>query len=101
MILAAMVAVSAAPVAAHEWYDPSCCSGQDCAPVEASAIKAEDGNWHVSLDPGSHPLVTKPMSWVVPFDAPKVRESQDDKFHACVGVRSGILFCLYVPQGGF
>lgn len=85
--------------AAHEWYDPACCSVDDCAPVAADVVRATDEGWLVEVLPGQHPYVSRPIRLVIPYGSHKVRSSQDDQFHLCVG-RSQNIFCVYVPMFG-
>ena len=86
-----VVAVSATPARSHSWYDPDCCSGQDCEPVSAVA--------YVASDPGSVPVMvvttslgTKPVTAMT-----KIRESKDSRMHGCI--YQGALLCLYMPPG--
>lgn len=83
---------------AHSWYDAMCCNTNDCAPVAATTFRPVEGGWLVTLHPGDHPLVTRPISRLVPYS--EARESQDDGFHACVYPRHTIR-CVYVPPMGW
>lgn len=71
-------------VFAHSWYDPACCSDRDCAPVHHSRITLTDAGVRVQLDPGDHPFVYSSLDVVIPYDDPRVRNSQDVDHHACV-----------------
>lgn len=92
IFLAALLLALDAPVSpagAHSWYDPDCCSGQDCEPVSAVTF--------VASDPQSAPVMivttslgTKPLT-----SRTKVRQSQDSRMHACI--YRGELLCLYLP----
>lgn len=86
-----IVAVPASPVRSHSWYDPDCCSGQDCEPVSTVS--------YVASDPSSVPVMvvttslgTKPVTPMT-----KIRESKDSRMHACI--YQGALLCLYMPPG--
>lgn len=98
-LLALLVAFSASPALAHEWYDPECCDGEDCAPVEAHVIGATSEGWLVEVKPGEHPFATRPIEKLIPYGHRKERMSQDGKFHLCLG-RAGNVYCIYVPQFG-
>lgn len=79
---------------AHSWYEPSCCGGNDCAPMSADEYVYDDGHI-VILETGER----------VPLD--QTRPSQDGAPHRCVylyGERAGRTrthhqggFCVYVP----
>lgn len=81
-------------------YDAACCSTMDCAPVPASSVIATPDGWRVTLEPGEHPLVKRRAEWLVPYGSSKEKPSPDGAFHACVGAKTGVLFCLYRPEMG-
>lgn len=77
---------------AHSWYDPDCCSGQDCAPV--TDVKFVD-----RVSAGGLPVMvvttmfgTKPLT-----PQTKMRESKDGQMHGCIYQEK--LICLYLPPG--
>jgi hypothetical protein len=76
---------------AHSWYEPECCSGQDCDPLtrESSVISVR-GGYQVTVRPGA-PTVF--------FSQDKVRPSRDGLYHACISLSAGTPICLYVPYG--
>jgi hypothetical protein len=89
--------------AAHDWYDPTCCTGQDCAPVPSAAIEGMSDGYHVTLLPGDHPLIRRPLRTVVPYGDPRINWSQDSRPHACVVTgRGGYqgLICIFVTGAG-
>lgn len=96
--LAITLAVFASAAAAHDWYEPVCCSGRDCVPVRASAV-VTDGGWLVRLGPADHPMLNVGAEYFVPYDDFRVRPSQDDRFHVCISNVERYLLCLYVPEG--
>lgn len=103
------VGASATRAFGHGWYSQSCCSGKDCAPIEASAVTWTPNGWRVELRPGQHPMVTlSPIVELVPFDG--VMPSEDDRWHACVRTDNPSpsavtpaerIICLYIPEGQF
>ncbi len=103
-LLALALLAFTVPAFAHSWYDPSCCSTQDCAPIPAHAVTKGPDGWHVRIEQGEHPLVMFPIEEVVPFD--EALPSQDGDFHACVraavqpGSTDSRIICLYVPDVG-
>lgn len=97
-ILAWLLATTAS---AHGWYDPACCSGQDCMAVPVNSITPTPDGWLVDIQPGEHPLVSHRLTQIVPYDDRKARVSQDQDFHACVGKHTQSLFCIYTPPMGF
>jgi hypothetical protein len=93
----------AVPAASHHWYDPTCCSEQDCAPVPDAAIEAMGDGYHVTLLPGDHPMIRRPLRTVVPYQDPRINWSQDARQHACVITGKGGsqgLMCIYVTGAG-
>lgn len=106
MGLSAFFGVAAFQALSHEWYDPACCSDQDCARVSPSKVTAGPDGWIVELQPGDHPLVSTFVSHTVPYGDRKERQSMDGEFHACVHLPGPVhegqgLICLYVPPMAF
>lgn len=99
--LALMLTASGA--VAHSWYDATCCSARDCAPVPAASIVAMGDGYHVTLMPGDHPLIRWPLRTVVPYGDPRINWSQDASQHACIATGpddyQGVL-CIYVTGAG-
>lgn len=87
LVLAVVVLTGSA--GAHSWYDPDCCSGQDCEPVSAVSF--------VASDPQSAPvmIVTTSLGTKPVTSSTRVRKSQDSRMHACI--YRGELLCLYLP----
>lgn len=87
----------------HGWYDPACCSDQDCAPIPESAITWTESGWRVELRPGDHFMVqSHAVLETVPFD--EVLPSQDDQWHVCLRTEKAPaerVICLYIPEGRF
>ena len=90
----------------HDWYDPTCCGGNDCRPLTESEVKESPQGW------------LTPMGWVGYGDR-RVKSSQDGRYHLCTGSRytispldlgnrhmspprtpSPFLRCFYVPLRG-
>lgn len=69
----------------HSWYEPDCCSGDDCKPVSPEdLIEVEDG-WKYL-----------PTGYV--FKGKQIRPSRDRHFHVCI-TKSGTHYCVYILQG--
>ena len=100
LLLTLVLAVVPHEANAHAFYDPKCCSGQDCAPVRPEAVTATARGWLVELQPGDHPFANRKMIFVVPYGSDKVKHSPDGNYHACISPGAEILFCLYVPEMG-
>lgn len=98
--LAAVLTLLCGPAWAHDWYDPACCSGEDCAPVEVDVVTATVMGWLVEVDVGDHPLAKKHQTLVIPYDDPRIRRSLDQDFHVCLGLLSNRIYCVYVPDFG-
>lgn len=79
-----------AQVEAHSWYDPSCCGGLDCHPVEIEdVIPLDNGRW-------------KYLPTGTVFEANQIKPSRDQYFHVCIGISDhnlGRPYCLYILQG--
>lgn len=97
------------PASAHNWYASWCCNGDahtgDCQEIPSEAVTPIEGGWRVILRPGDHRKVTKTQVYFVPYKneekySPKVRQSQDNQFHACLFPSEETLRCLYVPPMG-
>jgi hypothetical protein len=95
-----IVVIAATPLRAHSWYDHDCCNTTDCFPVADAVVTATPNGWLVRIKPGDHPLAFKESTFLVPYTNDKVRMSQDEKFHVCLGKHTNTLFCIYVPGTG-
>ena len=87
------------------WYDLSCCSERDCAPIAREHV--ERGPWGalITLEPGDHPTVKERVQRIFRDpngggDATPWRWSQDGDWHACVLPRTQHFICAYGPRGG-
>lgn len=98
---------------AHEapagWeYDLKCCSNRDCARVEPSAVSEDARGVTVTLKAGAHPMLDGDFTGFVPWGDPRLKDSPDGEFHACIGpeLRDGPrttargLLCVYLPPRG-
>lgn len=70
---------------AHSWYDPECCSDQDCYPVAAEDVIETDTGW-------------KHLPTGKTFTRQQVKPSKDRNFHICVSPH-GTPYCIYILQG--
>ena len=103
----AFVLAYAEPAPAHQapsgWSYPwECCSGMDCAPVEADAVQTTPQGYFVTIMPGTHPQwpasQTRPITFLIPYA--KGRASPDGHYHICFRP-DGTLLCFYATVGGF
>lgn len=88
--LALLVVVTLSrPARSHSWYDPDCCSDRDCEPVSGVSF--------VASDPTSLPVMVVTTSFGTKPVTPqtKIRESKDNRMHACIYQEK--LICLYLP----
>lgn len=104
IILLALYAVAFS----HEWYDPECCSGQDCFQVDEHSHHAVSGE----AAPGGYLIRWRDLKWV--YSEKDVRRSQDGKYHICLlpyyinhydelsAAERGLIhpICVYVPSAG-
>lgn len=86
---------------AHSWFEYRCCSDKDCRTVPNGTVVGGPNGWEVRL-PGA------PMS-VIPYNSNKVRPIPPEApvearglFHVCTvqGKPTGMVLCIYVPDGG-
>jgi hypothetical protein len=72
---------------AHSWYDLSCCSTYDCAPVEGKQVEERGYDTYFRGD-------------LVPPE--KIKDGKDEFWHACLPLVDGkpVLRCLYRPIRG-
>jgi hypothetical protein len=71
---------------AHSWYEPKCCSGVDCKPVDDEVIAEKSDGLHVQ------------GFGIMSYTDPRLNWSRDYQNHLCV--RGGKLLCIYRrPQG--
>lgn len=90
MVLLTLSAVFA-PAAAHDWYPWECCSGLDCAPVDAAEVM-----------PGAALKVRTRHGVALIAPDFERRQSQDGRMHACMRPAENgvsIPICLFVPPG--
>jgi len=104
LLSALFILATAGQAVAHEWYDPTCCSDKDCAPIPFESVVVTGEGYEVTLLPGDHPLVRTPIKRFFPFGDEDVLPSQDMKYHACVmpgspSASPGII-CFYVVGSG-
>ena len=71
-----------------EWKYPwACCSGNDCAKIEGSAVKQTPDGYEVTLNPGDHPMITEATGtkvYVIPYNDERVKVSPDGDYHICI-----------------
>ena len=86
----AALLVIATPALGHSWYPASCCSGDDCAPVDSMTLASPE-YWSITSKHGTV---------LVSIDMP-TRASQDGAAHVCISKNpvSGTLkpLCLFLP----
>lgn len=80
------VVLMASQARAHDWYPLRCCYGVgklngDCAPIPTKSVSETPEGYRVQLMPGDHPMVTAPLTFLVPYS--EAETSVDGGFHAC------------------
>lgn len=101
--LLSLALILAGPAAAHDWYDPTCCSGRDCAPVPITSVRPVASGFQVDILRDDHPLASHDIHTTIPYGDERIIWSQDGEYHACLGRgRYGemAIICLYVPGNG-
>lgn len=86
-LIAGALLLACMPGSAHNWYDPYCCSGEDCRRIAPDDVVA---------GPSGYTVLGK---YKVPYLDKSIKPSQDADFHACE-FPAGTLRCFYVPGGG-
>lgn len=85
---------------AHEWYPLECCSGVDCAKIEADTVRETKEGFVVTVAPGSHPMVKRSdpaQIYRIPYAQGRV--SADTAYHLCIDHTKRML-CFFAPPGG-
>lgn len=81
------------PPGANHWYDMGCCSLSDCEPVEPGAIRLT-ANGYVVRYLTSRGFIAE---GVIPQNSSSVRQSKDDREHACA--MPSRVICIYIHMG--
>lgn len=86
-------------VTVPNWYDPACCSNNDCKPVE-------DKDIDFSLDHLGLPIaIYKPTGNAFSLKnadgtrSYQHRDSQDERYHVCINPRTEASLCFYNRTG--
>ncbi|CAM5184043.1 hypothetical protein ARD30_12395 [Bosea thiooxidans] len=81
-------------------YPFNCCSGADCAQIEAEAVREVPSGFVVTIAPGRHPMWPKerraPLRVEIPHE--KAQRSPDGHWHLCIN-DAGELLCFFAPAG--
>ena len=82
-------------------YPIECCSGHDCAEIDAGTVTETVDGYVVTVLPGGHPMWrqdrARPLTLRIAHrDA---RQSPDGRWHLCIDA-SGRLLCFYAALGG-
>lgn len=88
-------------VEAHSWYDPKCCSGEDCAPITIGHVERISGGWRIIIDESVHPMARKRQVYEIGDESSKLLPSRDKDWHVCLGPATQNVFCVYKPDPGF
>lgn len=87
---------------AHEWYDPACCSGQDCRPLAPTEYRFDGGRWYLRNADGNEPCGWQALSDTTLWDSrARVRISSDFDMHGCFNMsgKGCTPLCIYVGGG--
>lgn len=101
ILLAPGVTGSCAHEAPSGWEYPfACCSGADCARIDASAVRAGPPGFVVTIAPGRHPMWPRERRELLILEIPyeKSRLSPDGLWHLCIN-DTGELLCFFAPGG--
>lgn len=71
----------------HSWYEPACCSGDDCAPLPIDSIEEQTDGY---LLKSTGELIERA----------KAKHGRDEDYHLCRSKHTGTIYCLYLPARG-
>ena len=91
LCLLAIALLLTRPAAAHEWFPPECCSGQDCEHVAADFIVESKAGWQVDYCSTKRPGMC--ISAFVKRGTERI--SQDGSYVACFN--SSRMICFFAP----
>ena len=101
-------ALAALLLCAHSWYEPACCSGQDCFELPKRDVTATRTGYNVVIRQLPPQLgggaLNPPLRYHVVHS--NTKPSGDDSPHACLRPQMSeegqpwTLICLYVPAEG-
>lgn len=101
MLLAAAATETRSHPAPSGWdYPFECCSGADCARIDAGAVRESRSGFVVTIAPGRHPMwpTERREPLVLEIPHPKTRQSPDGFWHLCIN-DAGELLCFFAPGG--
>jgi len=92
-------------------YPTNCCHQSECGPVPSATIRETLAGYEVIVQPGQHHNVkTQTAVKLFRYNDPRVRNSTDGEFHACIGEEypnsakasnAGVIHCIIVPPQSF
>lgn len=85
----ALLLLSSAPAMSHDFYSKQCCSGRDCSPADAGAVKWTPEGWSVQETGEVISFADKRILYTPP-GVPQ--------FHICILPFARTVRCLYVPE---
>jgi hypothetical protein len=100
-VLAAAATQALPHQAASGWdYPFYCCSGADCARIEAEAVRETPTGFIVTVQPGKHPMwpAERRETLVLAIPHNKVMPAPDGQWHLCIN-DTGELLCFFAPGG--
>ena len=104
LTIAALVAMCG-PALGHGWYSGTtsreglnCCNTVDCQPIAPHTVEEVRGGFQVTLKPGEHLMVSRPVSHFVPYR--DMQHSPDGKWHVCLFPNQDTVRCFFGPVGG-
>lgn len=95
-----------APAMGHEWYPRHCCWSPEAAPagrrgdcdeIPARAVQERKDGYHITLQPGDHPMVSRPLSVIVPYSMEQVAPTGG--YHICFNHMMGVR-CFFAGSRG-
>lgn len=105
MAIGAVLAAASAPALSHPapsgWdYPFQCCSGADCARIDADMVREIPSGFVVTVAPGRHPMWPTERRQALVLDIPhkKLSPAPDGLWHLCIN-DAGELLCFFGPGG--
>lgn len=89
-------------VEAHSWYEPACCSGMDCSPVNTGQVEWTPDGWKVKAGFTALNGWSLTTDIIVPFEKvkpiPEFARTGQQQMHVCLGP-TNIVRCVYYDAG--
>lgn len=89
----AILSILGGSALAHSWYATRCCGGQDCFPIDVSAVTETSTGWRVDYSSPDWGSVHETV------DRSQAEPSLDGQYHMCLKPPTALvrIRCFYAP----